>query len=182
MAARLIAILLLVFTLTPSPARAQQAVTSFDALRGLVKSGDTITVSDKAGIEATGRVEDLTSSVLVLRVGTESRRFTEPDVSRIRQRRADSLVNGTLIGAAVGAGLGVIGASSCGGDPYLCTEAAGASIALGAGLGAGIGVAVDAALRSTRVVYERPETRAVTLHVAPVLGRRRVGAALSLVY
>ena len=130
---------------------AQELASSFEQLAVLVKPGDKITVVDVAGRETKGRIGKLSPDALILITSTRSRQLDKLEVAAITQRRDDSLKNGAIIGAIVGAvGLGAFGAFIC----NLYQEEGGASClpdtlrvaAIGAAIGAGIGVAVDAAL------------------------------------
>ena len=94
-----------------------------------------------------------------------------PSVQAGPQSRADSLWNGTLIGAGFGAVLGALG-----GDAVIdCNECAGFNVpltfgVLGAGVGAGIGAGIDAARhqRSSIAGLSRYPRRVT---VAPVVGK-----------
>lgn len=169
----------LVVALAPSAAHAQSPVTSFAELRTLVKAGDTVTVSDSSGATSKGSVAELTPSTLVLRLGTEQRRYTEADVTRIRQRRQDSLLNGALIGAGIGAALAAMGNSKCSND-FSCTDSAGTFFALGIGIGVGAGVGVDAAIVREKVIFDRLGKPGVAMSLGPAIGGGRAGATLSL--
>lgn len=164
-----------------SVAAAQDTASSFQDVSRVVKVGDTVTVTDSTGASNKGTIAELTPSSLVLSIGIEQRRYAEADVTRVGQRRQDSLLNGLLIGAAGGAVFGGLGAASCAND-FGCSDPTAAFLALGIGVGAGIGLAIDAAITSNRVIYQRPSTRTTTLHLAPMLGSGRAGAVLSLAY
>src|SRR5688500_18411606 len=125
------------------PAAAQGIAGSFEQLQLLVRPGDKVTVTDASGHEATGRIVDLSTSMLVLSAGGTRRELSEPDVRDIQQRRSDSLANGAIWGLAVGSAIaaGLVAAFWEGSD-----DAAPAIgfIAMYGGIGAGIGVGVDA--------------------------------------
>ena len=89
----------------------------------------------------------------------------------VPQGRRDSLWNGTLLGAGLGAILGVLGGAAI----VECSECAGFNVpvtfgALGAGVGAGIGAAVDAARHDRSASWSGGHPRRVV--VAPAIGRR----------
>src|SRR5262245_65196589 len=94
------------------PVSAQTAATSFTELQALTKQGDRIEVTDATGRQFKGRLGDLSASSLQLLVqktasGGQSTlvpqaTFSESDVLQIRLERRDSLLNGTLIGFAIG--------------------------------------------------------------------------------
>ena len=112
-------------------------------------------------------------------MGPDVRRFAESEVTRIRQKRRDSLLNGALFGGLVGGAVGLMGENACGND-FGCSSAKGASLALGLGLGIGGGVGVDALIVRERTIYDRRPTRGASLGVAPLVGRGTQGAVVSL--
>jgi hypothetical protein len=81
-----------------SIAHAQGIATSFNELRLLVRPGDTLGITSTAGSQVTGKLVDLSSGVLVMRVGEGRQEWREGEVATIRQRRGDSLANGALWG------------------------------------------------------------------------------------
>jgi hypothetical protein len=133
-----------------------------------------VTVTDATGRDTKGRIESLSSAEIVLRTPDGLRRWSDPDVRAIRQRRGDSLANGALIGFGVGAGLGIAGGVALleSGDSRAVVPALGA---LYGGLGAGIGVGIDALVTRTYVIYEpsgaaRPRVRLMPLLAPEVRG------------
>jgi hypothetical protein len=138
----------------PAAARAQELAGSFDQLRVLVKSGDTVRVTDGNGREARGAIVDLSASALSLRVDGERRTFLERDIATIHQRRNDSLANGARWGFVVGAGLGVLAGAVIaseyenGGTAFIPLLA----LTYG-GLGAGVGAGIDAMHPSDQVIF-----------------------------
>jgi hypothetical protein len=93
----------------------------------------------------------------------------------VRQRQDDSVANGAVIGATIGAGLllGIIAALSPVLDCDGCAGQVAGATALYAGAGAGLGALVDAAIRRDEVVYAAPRVAPVAL-----VGPARAGAAL----
>lgn len=166
------AVLLLVAT---ASAGAQVVAGNFDQLRVLVKSGDTLTVTDGAGTRSRGKLTDVSASSLELEVAGTRRLFREAEVNIIEKRGDDSLKNGALIGMvtagalfgpAIGALTGDWGAAVAGGFIY-------------AGIGAGIGVGIDALIEGQRVIYaaSRPKT---TVSITPTSRRSGRGVVLSV--
>ncbi|RPI56153.1 MAG: hypothetical protein EHM55_05815, partial [Acidobacteria bacterium] len=94
------AAVVLALFLSPLPASAQTVAQTFDELRGQLKRGDTVWVTDKSTRESRGRIVDLAESSLVLTTDQGRQEVAAPDIMRLRQRRPDSVVNGALIGAA----------------------------------------------------------------------------------
>lgn len=162
-------------------ARAQELAGTFDQLRVLVKTGDTITVTDQAGIETRGRLTELSPSSLALMVDGQKRVYAAPDVSTIQAKRTDPLANGALWGLGVGATLGLaLGLYMEGWDsePSHGALAVTAALTYG-GIGAGIGAGLDALHQSRQVIYAGPRRIARGLTMAPMVGRR-TGVALSI--
>jgi len=97
----------------------------------------------------------------------------------VPQGRSDSLWNGTLVGAGLGAILGALG-----GVAFLgCSECSGFNVpltfgVLGAGAGAAIGAGIDAARHDRSTAWSTPRLRRVG--VAPVL-RARTRALVAFV-
>jgi hypothetical protein len=165
------------------PAGAQGIASSFEQLQLLVREGDTVTVRDSSGIQTTGRIQTLSSSVLTLVTSGTGREFRETNVTSIRQRGGDSLLNGMMWGSLVGiASMGGVLVAACGGGcdsndtPYLVGYTV-----LGGTVGLGVGAGVDAMISGLQTIYQRPE-RATTLLMAPILFNGRRGVAFSLRY
>ena len=97
---------------------------------------DDLTVTDQSGSE---------------------RRFPKSEVRKIvsAEKMGDSLVNGTLIGAGVGALIPIIIIGARSNVDHLSAEA-GAFLGLLIGGGAAVGLAVDAAYKGHEVLYQAP--------------------------
>jgi hypothetical protein len=169
-------------------AAAQEPVSSFDGLAGRIQVGQRIWVTDTTGREVRGRLERLSSDGLVLRAdGLET--FAAPDVRRVRARERDSLKNGTLIGLAIGGGMGTawcIGAiADDSGDIDARVECA-EGFTVFPGLGALIGLVVDAVVPgNVRVVYQASPPRdaaGASLMVTPMRSSRMRGLAVSFAF
>ena len=168
--------------ISPLRASAQGTATSFEQLRVLVRSGDTITVREAGGVETTGKVESLSSTSLLLNAAGTRRELREPDVTEILQRRQDSLGNGALLGLVIGAATGgTFLAVVCSREDEDCGGAREvlAFVGVYAGIGTGIGVGFDALIVGRQVVYQKQVGR-VSLGVTPLLTRGRTGAAVSV--
>ena len=98
------------------------------------------------------------------------------DVAAIRVRQEDSLLNGALIGAAVGGGLTslIFLDNEC----RVAPECYGA-LAFYTGIGATAGLIVDAWRHGSRTVYAAPSGRGRRLTVAPMGSR---GVRLTLLF
>jgi hypothetical protein len=143
-------------------ASAQRPAESFRELQVRLKSGDTIDVVDRSGVETRGRLAALSDVSLGLTVGGAHRDFPESAVTRIEQRRRDPIRNGLLIGAGTGAVAGFFlgraaDSPSC---PQMGSDCGqGALLGFTAGLFWG-GVAgwITDALKRTREVVYRPRS------------------------
>lgn len=150
-------IAILAATLVPSAVCAQETTQSWP---GLDTAGlSTVYVLDETGIEISGKFLRLNPDSLVLLVGGAERRFEAARVRRI-EKRGDSLRNGALIGAVVGAAMGLIfaGISDCpGNDPGgSCPGTRAAAFLLSTGVYAGIGTGIDALVVGRTTLYEAP--------------------------
>jgi hypothetical protein len=164
----------------PSQASAQRAATSFEELSLLIGTGDTITVRDSNGVETTGKLGSLTAHGLTIVSDGRPREWGDGDVSRIFQRKPDSLANGALWGLAGGAGAsGALAAIVCYGEG--CDPLIAVSIAVYAGLGAAVGVGIDSLIKESRMIYEQP-SRSAALTFAPILTHGKRGVMLMVKY
>lgn len=171
--------------MAPRNVGAQVVATSFEELQALVKPGDTIDVTDASGRKTKGRLGDLSASsleLLVRKTGPDGRetfvpqaRLSEGDVGQILLERRDSLWNGTLIGLAPGAALGVslfsVGYGELGGGAFLWVG----------GFGAAIGAAIDALIIGrTTVYYRAPGQRSSGVQVSPFVSKSAAGIQMSM--
>lgn len=164
-----------------TPPAGVDVATSFDQLRVLVGSGAKVTVINSTGDQTTGTISALTPSSLSLGVNGKLRDFGEQDVATIRQRRSDSLRDGTLWGLGIGAGVGFVLGGAIGAEEL--GEAAfffGGFLA--GGIGAAIGVGVDAMIRGNQVIYSKAAGSAPIVTLRPALTRGRVGVLASLAF
>ena len=184
---RMTSVAALAFALTvmsAASARAQdaQAVDSFTKLQVMVKLGDTITITDATGRKAEGSILALSSSTLVLLAEGRRRELQEHEVAAISQRRPDSLKNGALWGLGAGAASGFVlsglasatAAIGAGPDAGVSAGHVLAGTVLIGGIGTGIGMAVDALIKSDRVIYSR-SSAPVTVGIAPLMASGRKG-------
>lgn len=151
--------------MSAAPARAQepQVVDSFTQLQLIVKLGDNVTVTDSTGRKAEGSILTLSPSTLVLLAEGRRRELQERDVAAISQRRPDSLKNGAWWGLGAGAATGFVvsglGSASAsiweGPDARVSAGPVVAGTVLMAGIGTGIGMAIDALIKSDRVIFSR---------------------------
>jgi hypothetical protein len=183
--------LALVFA-APHQAHAQVVATSFEDLRPLVKSGDTIYVTEANGRKTRARLGELTPSsleVLVRKTGPDGRetfvpqsRLAERDVRQIQIVRGDSVLNGTLIGLAVVGGPWLL---ACNPATDWCYYNDGANLyraiaLITSGIGAGIGALVDAGIRERVLVYYHPSDRGPSgIAISPFASKSAAGMQLT---
>ena len=161
-------------------ASAQTVPATFTDLQFLVRPGDRVMVVDATGTETAGRISELETSVLSITSREGERRFRQDDVIVIRQLKQDSLRNGIAIGAAIGAGLGLVSEISCGGNDEYCGELRWLTIATTM-WGAAIGTLADLVHRTPRDVFRHgPNPGSNTLSVGPLVGHRTAGAQVAL--
>lgn len=175
----------------PVPAAAQPAAT-FGQLESLVPAGASVVVETVDGRTIKGRLRSLSESGLVFdkagapTIPLDSIRTLSRRVGRRPWRK------GLMVGAAAGAGWGLLiiaqdqqddhacapGMPSCGTDDGWSTGAtAGVITALGAGVGAGVGALITPPMR---VLYRAPSSSRVS--IAPLVARRVRGIAVSVTF
>ena len=138
-------VLVLAMTVFAMPAVAQDATNTWSDL-SMSDLRSRVFVLDDAGAEWLGEPIRLDADGIALKVvGGQERHFTVAQIQRLTTTGRDSLKNGTLIGAGVGAlmGLMLTGVGDGG------TDAAG-WVAVFTGWGTVIGVTVDFLLRGER--------------------------------
>ncbi len=165
--------------------KSQKRVTqarSFEQLQVFVADGDTVSVREATGKEFSARVAGVSATELVLMVDGQRRAFHPDDAIRIRQRRGDSLANGTWWGFGIGAGAALLAVAAD--DSGLVNDAGWAVVAAAVygGIGAGIGVSVDALIRKREIIYDHGAGGASTVTIVPVFGPRRAGAQVALAF
>jgi hypothetical protein len=152
--ARIMFMLALTLTLliAPHPGGAQMRWSELSGL-GLT----TIHVIDSRGLETTGVIRRHDNdSLVIMMAGGEDRVFRSDQVTRV-ERRGDSLKNGALIGAGVGAlpALSLLGACS---DEVLstCESDMALIVAISAGVYGLLGAGIDAMIVGRTTVYRGP--------------------------
>ena len=161
-------------------ASGQTVPSTFQDLQFVVRPGDRVMVVDMEGTRTSGRISELDESALSIRSGDGERRFRPEQVLVIRHRQPDSIRNGVALGAAIGAGLGVITELSCGGNDDYCPQPG--WVTLGTTMwGMGIGMFADLLHETPRDVFRRGSDRASrSLTVAPLIGRGAAGGQVAL--
>ena len=152
---------------------AQDAAHSFSELRGVVRPNAPITVIDGLFSESKGKLVELTTSTLTLRVDGRLLTFAEADIVRIRQPRRDSLKNGALWGVGVAASVLTVSAIL---HHEAGTGLSGAewaqSIVTFTAMCTGTGIAIDALNDTTRVIYEKLPRQQANVYIGSALQGR----------
>jgi len=179
----------------PLPASGQVVATTFADLPALLKTGDTIDVTGADGRRTTGRLGELSAAsleILVRRTQPDGRdifvpkaRLSEDDVRQVRLHRRDSVWNGTLIGFAPGAAIGVLMLfAGAGCDCYTIESRAPialTTLAVAGGIGAAIGAAIDASIVERSTVYVRASARRpASLQASPLVTRSAAGVRMTV--
>jgi len=115
--------------------------------------GLTLSVEETSGHNISGVLLRLEGETLVLRIDLTERRIDRSLIRRVTSRRRDSVKNGILTGALVGAGMA--GMSSCRiGDRKCGAAGRAAFVAFGAALWALIGGAIDGSIDKHITLYD----------------------------
>ena len=171
----LLPLLLLCLVGTVSTASAQTP----QALESALVPGKTVWITDTNGREEKARVVSLTGDILTTAVGDEMRRLNAGEVTRVRQRRNDSVLNGALIGAGVLVTTGLVMCNLM--EPWEnCRDDVGPMLKLGA-IGAGIGIAIDALIRGRVTTYD-PTAGTTKVRAAPILTARAKGVRFTVAF
>ena len=143
--------------LMPSLAAAQDAATSFSQLPALLMPGDTIEVTESTGYRRTGTFQNVTASSIAFDWAGRRLTVADADVTRIVVEHHDSLLNGLLIGCAVGLAPGAffVAARHGGSDPIRDTGKQLRLLLIPAVAGAFVGTGIDAVHFERRTVYVR---------------------------
>jgi hypothetical protein len=158
MGGRAAAILVIAFVMSSvsSAQNSPQGVPDFDAVARDLKAGETIVVTEVDGKVTRGSVKQASPTTLVIRVHDQERFMDSFDIVRI-SRPSHSILNGALIGLAVGFTVGAVGAtaSGCG---YVCFSKPAGVLVVGGffgGIGMGLGALVGGSLTREHVIFER---------------------------
>jgi hypothetical protein len=160
--------------------QAQEVASSFDQLRVLLKRGDTVSVTDSAGHEITGRIADVSSSLLGVLVGDSRRDLVESEVRTIRQPRHGSLATGAKWGFGIGAAFGAIAILANGSNCSGCSALIPLTATVFGGIGCGIGVGISASMISQQVIFSKPTTSSASVTVTPLVTRERQAMLVSM--
>ena len=136
----------------------------------------TAWITDAAGREKKVRVISVADDVVTTTGDGSTRRLQTADITRIRARHFDSVLNGALIGAGAAVASGLLLCTSM--EPWEnCRDDVGPMFLIGA-TGAGIGIGIDALIRGRKTIYEAP-TASARVRAMPIIGRHAAGFNLS---
>jgi hypothetical protein len=118
--------------------------------------GQTVSVESLPGTKTAGTLLQVDAESLTLRVSATEVRVDRDHVRRVTTERRDSVKNGFVTGAVVGAGLAA--GSSCHVRDRRCgTGARVAFVALGAAIWGAIGGSIDSSISKRVTLYEAPQ-------------------------
>jgi hypothetical protein len=167
---RVIAVLALVLIFSSSASAQTQTTDVFNP-------GSTVWITDATGEEQKARILSVSGDTVTATVGDDTRRFDTNDITRVRARKTDSVLNGALIGAGVAVASGLVFCRMM--ESWdVCRTNVGPMLRIGA-LGAGIGIGVDALIRGRKTIYEAPPGSA-SISATPLVGRRAGGLQFSV--
>jgi hypothetical protein len=162
---------------TAASANAQSS--TFEAAGRDLTWGQTIYVTDLQGRTTKAQLTNLSAESIDLLVGGRPVEMRRSEVTRITERRGDSLWNGLLIGAAAGIGTAIVANQAfCGGNDTECSAIVWGAIGMPAiAAGTTIGGVADALVKQRVVVYQAtPSDRRVT--GGPTAGAGGAGMAV----
>ena len=138
----------LLAAVTVLPAGAAEVNNSWETLVQTLKPGKTVVVTQMNGKKAEGKLLSLSQEAIAVTVDERPVSVQREDVFRVRL--ANIRQRHTLIGMAIGVGVGVVWGSQLGDINR------GISVAVMGGLGTGIGAAAGGALPIGAPLYEAP--------------------------
>ena len=157
-----------------------QVASSFEQLQVLVKAGDKVEILGADGTSTKGQIVSLTPASLRLATNGRIRDYDQKDALVVKQKRGDSIWNGAVIGAASGAGFGLVSWIGSGGCDCTAGEIA-SYVGVSSALGAGIGMSIDALIRHHKTIYNSPvRSTSSRIGVAPLIAGGRKGVALRI--
>jgi hypothetical protein len=166
--------LLVLFTATAVSTVSAQTGRALDTV---LVPGKTVWITDSAGREQQSRIVSLSGDVVTAAVGEEVRRLHAAEISQVRERRSDSVLNGALIGAGAAVATGLLLCRAT--EPWEnCRDDVRPMLRIGA-LGAGIGIVIDWLIRDRQTTYAAAPG-ATTLRASPLLTGQTKGLRFSV--
>jgi hypothetical protein len=152
---------------------------SLSQVRQRVPLGAVVVLSEKGGGVLQGTLAAASDESLELEVLGDRHTFAADAIERVQWQHADSLLNGVLVGAAIGAIPGIYWLAA---DPNECAGLCSEDYALIAG-GALAGALVDRAFHRLITVYAAGADRGrVSLAFSPAIRRGRTGVQVALLF
>jgi hypothetical protein len=152
----------------------------------LVAKHPTVYVTDIDGTESVGRLQRVDRSWITIETSTGEKSIERQQVFAIH-RRGDSLANGAIAGALVGAGLAawILADDGCG--PMLSSRYERCSVwefaagmGMVGGIGAGIGLGIDAIFRGRTQIYPGKAGETWSgVRIAPTITHRYASISVS---
>jgi hypothetical protein len=166
--------------LATAPANAQEQGQSAGEIQNTLRRGDRIRVIDSSGGIVDGRVDGISESSLRLIHKKTALEVPEATISRIQRARHES--DGILIGLGVGAavGLGFVALQCSGSSERSDCHRAGSLVMIGPSAAAG--ALIDRAFRRFDTIFDRSTSSPGRLRISPLLGKRKQGIAITVVY
>ena len=172
-----IALLILFSAASGSAASGQTPQSAASNLETALTQGRTVWITVAGGREEKTRIVGVSDGIVTGSTGTDIRRFRTTDITRVRSRHSDPVLNGALIGAGAAVASGLFLCTLT--EPWEnCRDDAGPMFRIGA-VGAGIGIAIDALIRGRRTIYEAAPG-STRLHVSPIVGRHTKGFQIAV--
>jgi hypothetical protein len=164
---------------TASTASAQSRQSSQADLGTVLQPGMTVWITDASGQERKTRILDVSGETVTAGAPDGARRLSIADISRVKVRHSDSVLNGAVIGAGAAVASGLFLCSLT--EPWEnCRDDVGPMIRIGA-LGAGIGIGIDALIRGRTTIYDAGGG-SIRVQAAPIVGRGTRGVRVALTF
>jgi hypothetical protein len=161
---------------TASAASAQTSRPAQPDLEATLTPGMTVWITEPGGREEKARIVGVSGDVVTTTGDGAIRRLRTSEISRIRVRQSDKIINGVLIGAAAAVGSGLFLCRLA--EPWEICWDSGPILRIGA-VGAAVGMGIDALIRGRRTSYESPP-RTLRLRALPIVARRAAGPQVTL--
>jgi hypothetical protein len=149
--------------ITAAGADAQPATDQFSRLNDFLRLGDGVILTELSGRTIAGTLQTLRPESMDVRVGGKPRTILGRDLSMVRLRKGDSLINGTVVGGLVGLGVGAVWGAALAGDGNEIVNTVGLLGTICGVAGVGIGAAVDSSVSTDVPVYRRPRATAIVM-------------------
>lgn len=172
-----IALLILLSGSAGSAVSAQTPQGAKPNLETILSPGMTVWITDSGGREEQTRIVGVSGDIVTTTAGDDIRRLRTMDITRVRVRHSDPVINGALIGAGVAVASGLFLCRLT--EPWEnCRDDVGPMLRIGA-VGAGIGIGIDALIRGRRTIYDAAQG-STRLYAAPIIARHAAGLQVSL--